>query len=106
MNSSEFAMLKMRITARLRKEGVATSDILASELDVPHGTVRVVLEELSDEEVESGSAIAVWPMGSDGKRRESRLDASARSIYQSHPSVFTVTAAIALCMLPANPELR
>jgi len=51
MNSSEFAMLKMSITARLRKEGVATSDILASELDAPHGTVRVALEELSDEEV-------------------------------------------------------
>ena len=51
MNSSEFAMLKMSITARLRKEGVATSNILASELDAPHGTVRVALEELSDEEV-------------------------------------------------------
>ncbi len=51
MNSSEFAMLKMRITARLRKEGLATSDILASELDAPHGTVRVALEELNDEEV-------------------------------------------------------
>jgi predicted ArsR family transcriptional regulator len=51
MNSSEFATLKMRITARLRKEGVATSDSLAAELNAPHGTVRVALEELSDEEV-------------------------------------------------------
>ncbi len=51
MNSSEFATLKMRITARLRKEGVTTSDTLASELNAPHSTVRVALEELSDEEV-------------------------------------------------------
>jgi len=51
MNSYEFGTLKMRITARLRKEGVTTSDTLASELNAPHSTVRVALEELSDEEV-------------------------------------------------------
>ena len=49
MNSSEFAVLRMRITARLQKQGVATSDALASELDAPHGNVRSALEELSDE---------------------------------------------------------
>ena len=49
MNSSEFAVLKMRITARLQKERVATFDALASELDAPRGNVRLALEELSDE---------------------------------------------------------
>ena len=51
MIPAEFGALKTRITAHLRKEGVACSETLASELDAPHGSVRIALEELSEEKV-------------------------------------------------------
>ncbi len=67
---------------------------------------RVALEELSDEEVKVVRRLpfGLWDLTENDEKV--RLDASTRSIYQSHPSVFTVTAAIALCILLANPELR
>jgi hypothetical protein len=48
MNSLEFEALKIRIVTRLQNIGATRSETLAAEMDVPHGNVRLALEQLFD----------------------------------------------------------
>lgn len=63
MNSWEFDLLKMRIMARLRTVGPATTDKLASELNAPHGNVRFALEQLrSNQKSVTRLAFGFWEL--------------------------------------------
>ena len=49
MNSAAFDALQIRIFVRLQRSGPTTSEKLASEFSVPHGSIRFALEKLRDE---------------------------------------------------------
>jgi predicted ArsR family transcriptional regulator len=69
MNSWEFDSLKMRITTRLRNRGPATADVLAAELDAPHGNVRFALDELRGKEKSVESLpFGLWDLAEDQQK--------------------------------------
>jgi len=48
MNSLEFDALQLRLVEYLKKRGPTTSERLAAELAVPHGSVRLGLAQLRE----------------------------------------------------------